>query len=58
MSEGRAYAGRKGAIQAFQLIALAGVATVGIRDCKTDLAAVRALVGNYFGEINGLLRQE
>src|SRR5215472_16911023 len=49
MSECRAYPGRKSAIQAFQLIPLAGVPAVGVRDRDTNLASVRAFVGNYFG---------
>src|SRR5215471_14153452 len=58
MSESRAYASWKSAVQAFELIALAGVPTVGVRDCETNLAAVGAFVGNYLGEVHGLLRQE
>ena len=47
MSECRAYPGRKSAIQALQLIPLAGVPTVGVRDGDTNFASVRAFVGNY-----------
>ena len=58
MSESRAYTSWKRAVEAFKLIALAGVPAVGVRDCETNLAAAGAFVGNYLGEIHGLLRQE
>src|SRR5438046_9038584 len=58
MSESRAYTSWKRAVEAFELIALAGVPAVGVRDCETNLATVGAFVGNYFGEIHCLLRQE
>jgi len=58
MGERRAYAGRKSPVQPLQLIALAGLSAVWVRNCDTNLAAVGAFVCNYFGEIYGLLRQE